>query len=90
MLLPFFVSMKKKKQIFCLVLGILIPLISFAQRDATWCFGDGIYMKFGPNGPKVDSTIATKYFFEMGASISDENGDLLMYANHDSIYNVDD
>ena len=35
----------------------------------------------------IDSLISSKYFFEMGACISSSDGNLLLYSNHDSIYN---
>ena len=82
-----------KKRILHIILALHAALLSsegFAQRDWTWVFGDGVLMHF-PNGgaPVVDQSVQTVRAFEMGVSISDTNGDLMMYTNHWGIYNGD-
>jgi Secretion system C-terminal sorting domain len=76
-------------QVFLLVgLSLIGNNWAQAQRDWNWTFGDSILMKFpGGANPFVDTTVKTKWFLEMSASISDSNGNLLFYMNADSIYN---
>lgn len=58
-----------------------------AQHSLNWTFGDSILLQFHSGNPIVNPNITTTYFNEFAGTYSDKNGDLLLYVNHDSIYN---
>jgi hypothetical protein len=62
--------------------GLRLP----AQQDWTWCIGERIKIVFPFGGaPNVLAGQSILTHSESGASISDNLGNLLFYANHDSI-----
>jgi len=61
------------------LLFLLAPVILFAQREDTWCFGESAQIKFigGTVQPNGSSSL---FSAEECASISDQTGNLLFYA----------
>ncbi len=65
--------------------GLSLP----AQQDWSWVLGDSVLLRFpGVGAPTIDPNARTRYQLETGSCISDESGNLLLYANKDSIFSA--
>ena len=66
-------------------LNIFFIAQCYSQRSAHWCFGDSIHLQFNASGLQA---VAPSAFFghEAVSTISDENGNLLMYSNGKNIW----
>ena len=61
-----------------------------AQQDWSWTFGDGVIIRFpGGGAPVVDPINQTRYMLENVTCISDSLGNLVYFAEKDSILRLD-
>ena len=61
-----------------------------AQQDWSWPFGDGVIIRFpGGGAPVVDPINQTRYMLENVTCISDSLGNLVYFAEKDSILRLD-
>jgi hypothetical protein len=78
----------KLKVILALLLWSCIVSNAWSQHDWNWATADSVIIRF-PNGgnPEFDSTQKSASFVESGACYSDENGELVYFANHRTVFN---
>jgi hypothetical protein len=61
-----------------LVFNFILTFTSFGQRNASWCFGDSVGIHFSTTS--ITSFLSSTKTQEVGSTISDLNGNLLLYS----------
>lgn len=71
-----------------LFLCLLLPFCAWAQGEGdVWFFGDSVLMDFASGAPVV-TTNTDMVSRESSSSVSDRNGNLLLYSNCGQVYNA--
>jgi hypothetical protein len=73
---------------FYLIVSLGLHIVNGWAQNQNWIFGNGNWIEFKNNQYSIHNSLSSINAYEVSSSISDKNGQLVMYSDSRNLFNA--